>query len=102
MNLPKVKQLLDIVRHSPRNTKCVENQEPKITSVLTMDKEVIYDLLILFAKATPIHKSKTPPSKIINCRDSTHSYCPSEERNMVRGIDRPNTFPGEQTRLSSP
>lgn len=41
----------------------------KIASKLTMDEEVIYCLLVLFAKVTAIIESKVPPSKIINCED---------------------------------
>jgi hypothetical protein len=52
---------------------------PNLNSKLTMDEEVVNDLLALFAKTTPINK--TPPPEIINREDFSQSCHPSEERN---------------------
>jgi hypothetical protein len=48
---------------------------------LTMDEEVIYNLLDLLAKTTPINQGKTPPPKVIDRKVFTQSFHPSEESN---------------------
>jgi hypothetical protein len=66
---------------------------PYLASKLTMDEEVVYGLLALFAKTTPIDKGKTPPPKVINREDFAQSCRPSEESNTRWSLHLPNALP---------
>jgi hypothetical protein len=76
-----------------------------MTSILTVDDEMIYGLHILLTHAASIYKSKTLPSKIINWEDFAQICCPIKECDWGGGVgvvgDIANTFPGELTSLSS-
>jgi hypothetical protein len=65
---------------------------PNLDSKLTMDEEVVNDLLALFAKTKPINK--TPPLEIINREDFSQSCHPSEERNMRWSLQFQTLFLG--------
>jgi hypothetical protein len=51
-------------------------------SNFTMDEEVVYGLLALIAKTTPIDKGKAPFYKVINYKNFIQSCCASEESDM--------------------
>jgi hypothetical protein len=50
-----------------------------LASKLAMDEEVVYGLLTLLVKATPIKKRKPPPPKVINHKNFIQSRCQREE-----------------------
>lgn len=54
---------------------------PYLASKFAMDEDVVYDLLALLAKTTPIDKGKPPPPKVINRKNFTQSRRPSAESN---------------------
>ncbi len=53
---------------------------PYLATKLTMDAKV-YGLLPLLTKTTPIDKGKTPLPKVVNCKNFTQSFRPSEKSN---------------------
>jgi hypothetical protein len=61
---------------------------------------MVYGLFALLAKTTPINKSKTPPSKVINRKYFTQIHRPSEERNTRRSLHLPNALPRKKGRLT--
>ena len=56
---------------------------PYLTSKLTMDEEVVYVLLALFERTTPINEGMTLVPKVINHKYFTQSYHLSEK--AIRG-----------------
>lgn len=73
---------------------------PYLASKLKMDVNVVYGLLALLAKTTPIDKGKTPPPKVINSKNFTQSCHPSEESDTRRSLHLPNTLPRKNGRLT--
>ena len=72
-----------------------------LTSKLTMDEKVVYGLLALLAKTILIDKGKTLAPKIINCKNFTQNYRPSEESNRRRSLHLPDTLPRIKGRLTN-
>jgi hypothetical protein len=54
---------------------------PYLASKFAMDEDVVYNLLALLAKITPIDKGKPPPPKVINRKNFTQSRSPSAKSN---------------------
>jgi hypothetical protein len=73
---------------------------PDLASKLTMDEEVVYSLLILFAKTTPINKGKNLPSKVIDREDFAQRCRLSEESIARWSLHFPNTLSWKLRRLS--
>jgi hypothetical protein len=71
-----------------------------LASKLTMDEEVVYGLLALLAKTTPINQRKAPPPKVIDRKYFTQSFCSSEESNMRWSLHLPNALPRKKGRLT--
>jgi len=72
---------------------------PYLASKFAMDEDVVYNLLALLAKITPIDKGKPPPPKVINHKNFIQSRCSSEESDTRWSLHRPNAIPRER-RLS--
>jgi hypothetical protein len=64
-----------------------------------MNEKVVYGLLTLLAKTTPIVKDKTPPPKVINCKNFTQSCCPNDESNTTWSLHLPNALPWKKGSL---
>jgi hypothetical protein len=58
-----------------------------------MDEEVVYVLLALFERTTPINEGMTPVPKVINHKYFTQSYRLSEESNTRWSLHLPNALP---------
>jgi len=61
-----------------------------------MEEEAVYSLFAFLAKTTLIDKGKTPPPKVINCKNFTQSRRPSEESNTRWSLHLPNTLPSKK------
>jgi hypothetical protein len=61
---------------------------------------VVYCLRAHLAKKTTIDKGKISPPKIINRKEFTESYCPSEESNTGWSLHLSNILPRENGRPS--
>jgi hypothetical protein len=66
----------------------------------SQDENVVYGLLALLTKTTPVDKGKTPPPKVVNSKNFTKSCHPSEESNMRWSLHLPNTLQRKRGRLS--
>jgi hypothetical protein len=61
-----------------------------------MEEKVVYGLFTLLTKATLIDKSKSLPPNVVNRKDFTQGYRPSEESNTRWSLHLPNPLPREK------
>ena len=90
---PAKQQLENSRRKHPFNPHKMKNKTPQLSSSPTMQQEVVYCFISIFAHTTPPSQNHAPSFQVVTSENATPSCRPRKEGNPGRCLDTPNALP---------